>query len=85
MNTLPFEKKVKIISALVAGCSERATAGMCDVNRETVMCLGLRMGLGCERLHNDLVCDVQVPVLEVDELWSFVGKKQRRLRPHRRI
>lgn len=44
MNTLPFEKQVRAISALVEGCSIRSTERLTDVNRDTVMSLGVRAG-----------------------------------------
>jgi len=45
------------------------------------MRLGLRVGEGCERLHDKYMRDLNVPVLEADELWAFVGKKQGNRKP----
>ncbi len=44
MNILPIEKQVRVISALTEGCSIRAIERMTDVNRNTIMSLGLRVG-----------------------------------------
>jgi IS1 family transposase len=41
------------------------------------MSLGLRVGEGCERLHDRLMRDLQVNLIELDEQWDFVAKKQR--------
>lgn len=80
MNVLPFDRKVHVLTALVEGNSIRATGRICEVNRETVMHLGVDAGEACRRLHDALVVGIQVGVLEVDEIWSFIAKKHRRLR-----
>lgn len=80
MNTLPLTKKVQVISALVEGASIRSTERLTATHRDTVMRLGRDVGEGCEKLHDRLFQDLQVNVLEVDELWSFVGKKQGHLK-----
>ena len=79
MNTLPFEKQIQVISALTEGCSIRSTERLTDVNRNTVMSLSLRVGDGCERLHDSLMRDLQVNQIELDEQWDFIQKKQKRV------
>lgn len=79
MNALSFDKKVRVVSALVEGCSIRATERLTDVTAKTINNLGVQVGEACRRLHNAIIRDIQVAVLELDEIWSFVGKKQRRL------
>jgi len=81
MNSLPLTKKIQVISALVEGASIRSTERLTATHRDTIMRLGRDVGEGCERLHDRLFRDLQVNVLEVDELWSFVGKKQGHLQP----
>lgn len=81
MNILPFDRQVSVIAALTEGCSIRATERLTGVHRDTIMRLGVRVGMGCHRLHNAIMRDLQSPLIELDELWSFVGKKQRRLKP----
>ncbi len=82
MNILPFNQQVAAISALTEGCSIRATERLTDIHRDTVMRLGVRVGEGCARLHDRMMRDLHVPILELDEVWSFVGKKERRARKH---
>jgi len=79
MNVLPIEKQIAVISTLVEGCSIRATERLTGVHRDTIMRLGVRVGLGCEHVHDALMRDLHVPLIKLDELWSYVGKKQRRL------
>jgi IS1 family transposase len=42
-----------------------------------VMRLGTHVGQGCSRLHDRLMRDLQIGVLEFDEQWDFIAKKQR--------
>ncbi len=69
------------ISALTEGCSIRATERLTGIHRDTIMRLGVRVGEGCKRLHDGMMRDLNVPILECDEIWSFIGKKQRRTDP----
>jgi IS1 family transposase len=79
MNVLPVEKQTQVIAALTEGCSIRATERLTNVNRNTIMSLGLRVGDGCERLHDRLMRDLQVNQIELDEQWDFIQKKQKRV------
>jgi IS1 family transposase len=76
MNILPLEKQVAAIAALTEGMSIRATERMTGIHRDTIMRLGARVGQGCTLLHDQLMQGLQVGVVEIDELWAYVGKKQ---------
>jgi hypothetical protein len=80
MNVLPFEKQVQVIAALTEGVSIRSTERLTNVNRNTIMSLGLRVGDGCTRLHDRMMRDLQVNLIELDEQWDFVAKKQRHVK-----
>lgn len=45
------------------------------------MRLGARIGAGCAVIHDAMFNGLRVGQIQIDELWAFVGKKQRRLRP----
>jgi IS1 family transposase len=81
MNILPRDKQIAVISALTEGCSIRATERLTGIHRDTIMRLGVRVGDGCAALHDEMMQFVHVNRLELDELWSYVGKKQRRITP----
>jgi IS1 family transposase len=53
---------------------------MLGVHRDTIMRLGLRVGEGCANLLNEVMVNLPCERLELDELWAFVGKKQRHVR-----
>jgi IS1 family transposase len=80
-NVLPREKQIAVIAALCEGVSIRATERLTGVNRETVMNLGARVGMGCAKVHSRLMRDLNVARLEFDEIWQFVGKKRKAVKP----
>lgn len=45
------------------------------------MRLGAKIGHGCAALHDLLFRDLHTTQLQLDELWAFIGKKQKRVRP----
>ena len=80
MNIIPHDRQVAVIAALVDGCSIRTTERLTETHRDTVMRLGARIGRGCAALHDFMVRDVQAAQIQLDELWAFIGKKQKRVR-----
>jgi IS1 family transposase len=80
-NNLSREKQIAAISALVEGTSIRATERMLGIHRDTIMRLGVRIGEGCSQLLDGLMRDLPCERVQVDELWGFIGKKQRRASP----
>jgi IS1 family transposase len=82
MNILSRDKQIDILAALTEGLGVRATARLTGVNRETVATLALRVGHGCAELHDRMMVGVRTGRLELDELWAFVGKKQKRVERH---
>jgi IS1 family transposase len=79
MDVLSRDKQIDIIAALTEGLGIRATARLTGVNRETVGKLALQVGRGCAELHDRMMVGLRVPRCELDELWAYVGKKQRRM------
>lgn len=77
MNVLPQDKQVSVIAALTEGVSIRATERLTGVHRDTIMRLGVRVGQGCASLHDALMRGLDVNRIELDEAWSYVGKKQK--------
>ncbi|TKD06348.1 transposase [Polyangium fumosum] len=78
-NVLDPEKRLRVLAALVDGNSERAVERMTDVDRKTVRRLALTFGQGAERLHNALARGLRCSLIQCDEIWSYVGKKQARV------
>jgi IS1 family transposase len=79
-NVLRTEKKLAVLAALVEGCSVRSTERMTGVHRDTICKLLARVGEGCASLLDERMVNLGCERLELDELWSFVGKKQRHVK-----
>jgi hypothetical protein len=82
MNILSREKQIEAVAALTEGVSVRAAERLTGVNRGTILSLGVNVGQGCAALHDRLMPDLHVNLLEFDEVWSFIAKKQKRLSPN---
>lgn len=80
MNVLDKAKQIEIIAALCEGVGQRAVARLTGADRKTVARLALRVGRGCAELHDRMMVGVRVQRLELDETWSFVGKKQKNVK-----
>ena len=74
---LSREKQVTIIRALVEGTSIRSVERMTECHRDTIMRLMVRIGEGCERLQDRMMRGIDSQAIEIDEIWGYVGKKQR--------
>lgn len=78
-NVLSRTKQEMVIRCLVDGASVRATERISSVHRDTILRLMVRIGEGCQRLMDREIRDLTCQRIQVDEIWSFGGKKQRRL------
>jgi IS1 family transposase len=77
MNTLSLDKKTTAISMLCEGNSIRAVERITGVHRDTIMRLGVRMGEGCQRIMDEKMRNLPCRLLQVDEVWGYVGMKQK--------
>lgn len=76
-NVLSTDKQTAIIAALAEGSSIRSIERITDVHRDTIMRLGVRVGKGCEMLMDSKMQDLGCNYLQFDELWGFIGKKEK--------
>jgi IS1 family transposase len=81
MNILPRETQIAIISAITEGLGIRAAARLTGSDRGAVASLALRIGHGCAELHDRMMVGIRVGRIELDELWAYVGCKQKRVKP----
>ncbi|WP_316193820.1 hypothetical protein [Bradyrhizobium sp. SZCCHNRI1029] len=82
MNVLSREQQITIIACLTEGQSIRATERLTGIHRDTIMRLGERVGRGCAELHDRIMVGIRTGRLELDEIWGYVGKKQKRVERH---
>jgi IS1 family transposase len=76
-NILSKEKQTMAIHALCEGSSIRSIERMTGIHRDTIMRLGVRVGDACREMMDDKLRDLTLNHVQVDEIWGFVGKKQR--------
>lgn len=76
-NRLSLARRTQIIGALVEGNSIRSTERMTDTHRDTVMRLMVEVGTGCQKIMDKTMRDLPCKRIQVDEIWAYVGKKQR--------
>lgn len=76
---LSFEKQITVIGALCEGSSIRSVERMTGVHRDTIMRLGVRVGEACAAVMDRQMRELTCERIEVDEIWGYVGKKQRNL------
>lgn len=79
-NVLNTDKQIMIIGALAEGSSIRSIERMTGVHRDTIMRLGVKVGQGCTALMDGTMRDLPCTRLEMDEIWGFVGKKEKRVK-----
>lgn len=77
MNKLPLQKRTQIINLLVEGNSMRATSRIADVSINTVTKCLVDVGFACMNFHNDMVKNLQCKRVQADEIWSFIGSKEK--------
>ncbi len=79
-NVLSTDKKIAVIGALAEGSSIRSIERMTGIHRDTIMKLGVKVGQGCTALMDAKMRNLPCRRLEMDEIWGFVGKKERHVR-----
>lgn len=78
---LPMEKAETVLRMLLEGNSVSGVERLTDVHHTTILKLLVLAGEKCERIMGEKIRNVPVKDVQCDELWSFVQKKQKRVRP----
>ena len=82
MNQLPLSKQVQIISLLTEGMSIAAIYRVTGISRDTIRRLSRIVGDSCDRLHDRMMRNLQVPFIEIDETWDFIQKRQHNVKDY---
>jgi hypothetical protein len=80
-NVLSMAKKTAVISALVEGCSVRATSRMTGVCKQAILKLLGEVGQACAEFQDATLKNIKAERVQVDEIWSFCYCKQKNLTP----
>jgi len=78
---LPMEKAEMVLSLLLEGNSVSSIERVTGVHHGTILKLLVLVGEKCKRIMADKIRNIQVRDVEADEVWSFIGKKEKRVRP----
>jgi len=81
MNRLSTQRRAQVIGCLVEGNSIRATVRMTGVAKNTIAKLLLDLGDACSAYQDRTLRHLPCERVQVDEIWSFVGAKQKNVKP----
>jgi IS1 family transposase len=74
---ITMKQAAMALGMLLEGMSIRACERLTGLHRDTIDDLILTVGANCQRLLDTKVRNVKVRAAEADELWSFVGLKEK--------
>jgi IS1 family transposase len=77
---LPVVKAETILRLLVEGMSVRSIERITQVHRDTILRLLVVAGDRCQKLMESKMRGLNCSRVQCDEIWTFVGKKQRHVR-----
>ncbi len=81
MNRTPLARRIQIVNCLVEGNSIRSTERMTNTHRDTICRLLVEVGEGCAKIMDEKMRGLPSRRIQVDKIWSYVGKKQMHLKP----
>ncbi len=81
MNRLKKEKQAMILDLIVEGNSIRGIERMTGVHRDTIMRLMRSVGENCRYYMAQCFQGIETKYIEVDEIFTYVGKRQKMLKP----
>lgn len=70
----------RVLALLVEGVSIRAISRLTGIHKTTILSLLLTLGAKCAALFDSRVQNLRPKCVQADELWTFVQKKQKRLK-----
>jgi IS1 family transposase len=77
MNKLSNEKRAQILSILCEGMGINASTRITGASKNTVLKLLADAGKACALYQDKIMSNLNCKRIECDELWSFVGMKQK--------
>lgn len=72
-----IKKAAFALQCLLEGCSIRATSRLTSLDKDTIQRLMERAGEQCRQFLDQTVTGVQAEAVQCDEVWSFVGAKEK--------
>ena len=84
MNKLPTESRVRILGMMVEGVSIRAISRLTGASKNTIVKFLRDAGQACLRYQDENLRGLTCKRIQVDEIWSFVGMKQKNVPAERK-
>lgn len=84
MNRLSTPKRIQVVAALVEGNSLRSVTRLTGVHRTTVQNLLVNLGFACSAYQDETFVNLPSKRIECDEIWSFVGAKDKNAKPEQK-
>lgn len=79
MNRMHLAKRAQVVGLLVEGMSMRATSRIADCSINTVTKLLCDVGAACAEFQDNALRNLRCERIQADEIWSFIGAKDRNL------
>lgn len=76
-NNLDTEKRITTVAMLCEGNSIRSIERMTGIHHDAVMRLGVPISEGCQALMDEKLRNLDSRLIEVDEVWGFIGMKKK--------
>ena len=73
---LPTAKALSVLEHVADGCGVRQTSRLTGASTNTVMRLTQKARAHAAAIHDELARHLAVQEVQLDEKWSFVGKKR---------
>jgi IS1 family transposase len=80
MNQLSVKDRIAILNCLSEGMGVNATARVTGKSKNTILKLLADVGEACAAYQDRAMNNLQCARIEVDEIWSFVGAKEKNAR-----
>ncbi|HMD97705.1 MAG TPA: hypothetical protein VKM93_10305 [Terriglobia bacterium] len=74
---IPWEKALLALQLMLEGNSVRSTERITGLDRNTIMRVLVLAGEKCEKISGEMIRNVSVKDVQADEIWSFIGKKEK--------
>lgn len=77
MNRLNNQDRVRILTVLSEGMGINAACRITGASKNTVLKLLSDVGQACALYQNQSMRNLTITQVQVDEIWSFIGMKQK--------
>jgi IS1 family transposase len=85
MNKLTIQERATVIRALVEGNSIASLVRMTGIAKTTILRLVVQFGEVCQKFHDDNVKNLNTKRIQMDEVWAFIGAKEKNANGQQKI